>query len=153
MAGGLEESCQVCAPSHRRCLAFHRQRLILPVHPGRVADLMLAYWAPCSAPPCLPLTCVLLQVALGVPAPPRPIWTGVPCVFSMCLPPAARAPPKALPGGQRVSFQSLLLSPWLPCATLHLLLSFSLNRYSCVLIANNKNSLVGVSSSYISLRS
>lgn len=58
-----------------------------------------------------------------------------------------------LAGGQWVSFQPPLLSPWLPCATLHLLLSFLLNHYSCVLIANNKNSLVGVSSSYISVRS
>lgn len=113
--------------------------------PGQSGWPHASLLGPAQPPPCRPLTCVLFQVAMGSWLRLALRWarTSVPRVYH-AFTTHCPVPPVALPGGQWVSFQPLLLSPWLPCALLCLLVDFSLNCCSCVLVADNRNSLAGV---------
>ena len=89
--------------------------------PGRVAGPMPAVWAPCCLRPACPSPVCSSRLLWGPgSASPSGGLGPVSRTFPTRLAPTA----PALPGGQRLSFQPLLLSPWLPWALLRLLFKF-----------------------------
>ena len=89
------------------CLCTRAEWLAPCWHSGLCAASALPAPHLCALPGCC-----------GVPTPPRPQVGSDRCPSR--FPPTAPAPP----GGQRVSFQPLLLSPWLPWALLCVLFKF-----------------------------
>lgn len=143
MAGGLGNPCQVCVPSHRHCLVFCWQGpACAPGQSGWPPRRPLLGPRAASALPA-PHLCAL-PGCYGVLAPPRPqmgsagVQPRLPRVYHPLVPPVA------LPGGQWVSFQPLLLSLASRCAPSLSARDFSLNCCSCVSVADNRDSLAGV---------